>query len=78
MPDAVVRPNGTIIKPEEFVANTDNKEAVDQTMHADQGGTKKAVEISLPTKNVKIPSETVDGAKSPAVDNYTIKYMKGV
>jgi hypothetical protein len=78
MPDSVIRPNGTIIKPEEFVVNTDNKQAVDQTMHADQHGTKKAVEITLPTKNVKIPSETVTGAKSPAVDGYTINYMKGV
>lgn len=76
MPDSAIRPNGTIIKPEEFVTNTDNKTAVDQTLHADQDGVKKKVEITLPTKNVKIPSETVKGAKSPAVDSYTIKYMK--
>lgn len=78
MPDAVVRPNGTIIKPEDFVANKDNKEAVDQTMMADQQGSKKAVEVSLPTKNVKIPSQTVKGASNPSIDSYTIKYMKDV
>lgn len=78
MPDAVIRPNGTIIKPQEFVVNTDNKEAVDQTMQADQQGKKKSVEISLPTKNVKLPSVTVKGANTPAVDSYTIRYMKGI
>jgi hypothetical protein len=78
IPDVCVRPNGTIIKPEELVMNTSNKLAVDQTMMADQGGSKKKVNISLPTKNIKIPAHTVKGAKSPSVDNYTINYMQGV
>ena len=77
MPDGVVRPNGTIIKPEEFEFNTDNKEAEDQTMKADQGGVKKSVMVGLPTKNVKMKAVTVKGATSPAVDAYTIKYMHG-
>jgi hypothetical protein len=76
-PDSVVRPNGTIIKPVEFVANTDNKEATDQTTMVDQGGKKKTVLIGLPTKNVKMKASTVKGATSPAVDSYTIKYMEG-
>jgi hypothetical protein len=77
MPDGVVRPNGTIIKPEEFEFNTDNKEAEDQTMKADQGGVKKSVMVGLPTKNIKMKAVTVKGATSPAVDAYTIKYMQG-
>ena len=77
MPDGVIRPNGTIIKPQEFEANTDSKEVVDQTMMADQGGKKKAVMVGLPTKNIKLNATTVKGAKSPAVDSYTIKYMEG-
>lgn len=78
LPDSCVRPNGTIIKPQEFVSNTDNKLAVDQTIMADQGGIKKKVVVGLPTKNIKIPSQTVKGANDPSVDNYTINYMKGV
>lgn len=78
MPDGVIRPNGTIIKPVEFEMNKDNKEAVDQTTRADQGGKKKDVVVSLPTKNVKMKASTPKGATSPAVDAYTIKYMQGV
>jgi hypothetical protein len=77
LPDGVVRPNQTIIKPIEFKSGEVNSEVEDQTGMADQGGKKKAVLVKLPTKNVKLPAVTVKGAKAPAVDSYTIKYMEG-
>lgn len=77
LPDGMVRPNGTIIKPQEFEYNTDDKLAADQTMHADQDGKKKKVVVTLPTKNTRIKATTPKGASTPAVDDYTIKYMEG-
>lgn len=78
LPDDVVRPNGTIIKPQEVELNKDNKLAANQTLNADQDGKLKPVVVSLPTKNTKLPAITPKGATSPAVDSYTIKYMQGV
>ena len=34
-------------------------------------------QLSLPSKYVKIPSNTAKGASSPSVDSYTINYLKG-
>lgn len=78
LPDDVIRPNGTIIKPQVVELNKDNKLAANQTLNADQDGKLKPVVVSLPTKNTKLHAITPKGATSPAVDSYTIKYMQGV
>lgn len=76
-PDSVVRPNGTTLTPVEHKMECDNQEVEDQTLKCDQSGKLKHTEITLPTKNVKLPNtHTVKGAKTPSVGDYSIKYLK--
>lgn len=78
LPDNMVRPNGTVIKPQEYEYIKDDKLAADQTMHADQNGKKKKVTITLPSKNTRIKAVTPKGATTPAVHDYAIKYLEGM
>ena len=77
LPDGVIRPNGELIKPVEFVADTTNKEQEDQTTKTDDGKkTKKKTDAKLATDYTKLKSSTAKGVESPAVDSYTVKYLK--
>jgi hypothetical protein len=73
IPEGLVRPNKTIIKPEEYTQE-DNEE-IAKTHQTMQGNSMKKADTSLLNKNVKIPAKEAEGAKSPAI-SYTINYMK--
>ena len=73
IPDSLTRPNNQQITPIEFKA--DDKHISRQTMGNDRKMAK--TQLSLPSKYVKIPSNTAKGASSPSVDSYTINYLKG-
>jgi hypothetical protein len=69
VPDSIVRPNNTIIKPEEVAINDENDEMVNQTRKTMQNKQLAKTELNLPLKNTKIPSTD---AKT---QSYTAKYM---
>lgn len=69
IPDAVVRPNNEIIKPEEVKIDTENDEMVAQTRKAMQAKKLGNSELELPNKNVKIPANTAKPV------SYTAKYL---
>jgi hypothetical protein len=83
--DNLVRPNGTIIKPIEYMVNKDNLDAILQTRKTSQsfGDSLKETDLDLPTKQVKLKAVT---AKEPKVDKPvklkesfdTSFYMEGV
>ena len=72
VPDGQVRDSKIILKPQP-IKSEDNEELQRRTKGEDKE-TRKWKELG--NKNVKIPSVTVKGAKSPAVDSYTINYLK--
>lgn len=73
LPDSMVRPDGTIIKPVEYEVPKDQVDMVAQTLMADRGGKKVKVEIELGTRQVKIPASS---AKDPKLSRI-VDYMSG-
>lgn len=73
IPDVLVRPNKTIIKPVEV--EDEDEEIVRRTKKSQQGNGEKPSDTKLLNKNVVIPAVTAKDAKSPAVGSYTLKYM---
>jgi hypothetical protein len=79
VPDALKRPNDEIIDPEEVSQSADPTSYLTpyrQTLTSDKGDNKDVKsEITLPTKNTRIPSSPAEGDKDPAVASYTARYM---
>ena len=73
IPDGLIRPNKTQIKPVEF--KLDNEEIERRTRKTHQDEKDDESDTMLPTKNVKIPTSVPKQAKSPAVASYTAKYL---
>lgn len=73
IPDGLIRPNKTQIKPVEF--KLENDELEKRTRNTQQDDSEKESDTMLPTKNVKIPTSVAKQAKSPAVASYTAKYL---
>lgn len=79
LPDGVVRPNGEILKPVEFVADNTNKEQEDQNTKTDEGGKKKRkTDSKLATGYTKLKSSPNERESSPAVSDHTHEYLKGL
>lgn len=77
VPDSLRRPNNEIIDPEELKQSSDPTSYLTpyrQTRTSDRGDNKDAKsETSLPDKNIKIPSKTVEKMRDPA--SYTALYL---
>lgn len=73
IPDGLVRPNKTQIKPVEF--KVENEEIERRTRKTHQKDKDEESDTMLPTKNVKIPTSVPKHAKSPSITSYTAKYL---
>lgn len=79
VPDSFKRPNNEIINPEEIQQKQDPTSYMSpyrQTTTSDRGNAKdSSTELSLPTKNIKIPSEPAKDDRDPAVAASTARYL---
>lgn len=75
IPDALRRDNTVTLKPEPLEQDEET-EVFKRSHKTDQGGKDKKSDTKLASKNTKIPSSSAKGVPDPAVDSYTIKYLR--